>query len=128
MFGSDPLTIVHQQHGTLNDILKFAHVPRPFIGFERPQGTVGKAGNLLAVDWREAIDEHTRDQTDVPATLSQRGDRDRVGCQAIIEVGAETPFPDRIFQTRVRRQYDTNVALDRARLAQTLQDPKSTSL
>src|SRR3546814_17647162 len=85
--------------------------------------SVGKAGNLLAVDWREAIDEHTRDQTDVPATLSQRGDRDRVGCQAIIEVGAETPFPDRIFQKRVRRRYDTNVDLDRARIAQTLQHP-----
>src|SRR3546814_20928698 len=94
MFGSDPLTIVHQQHGTLNDILKFAHVPRPFIGFARPQGTVGKAGNLLAVDWREAIDEHTRDQTEVPATLSQRGDRARGGCKAMKSEGADTPCPD----------------------------------
>src|SRR3546814_20099324 len=89
--------------------------------------SVGKAGNLLAVDWREAIDEHTRDQTDVPATLSQRGDRDRVGCQAIIEVGAETPFSDRIFQTRVRRRYDTNVDLDSARIAQTLPQIGKTS-
>src|SRR3546814_13115145 len=92
MFGSDPLTIVHQQHGTLNDILKFAHVPRPFIGFERPQGTVGKAGNLLAVDWREAIDEHTRDQTDVPATLSQRGKGAGAGGRRLLEVGGERPF------------------------------------
>src|SRR5262249_10687292 len=112
-----------QDHGSLDDVLQLADVPRPIVGLQQVERLLvdgpERLAGLSAVALNEVFDQHQ----DVFPPLSERRHLDREYIEPIEQVRAEAPICHRRFQVTIRGGDDADVDVDRLPSPPPLESP-----
>lgn len=95
-----------------NDVLEFADVAGPAVGAELEAGGVAQAKAGLAELGGGEGDEVFGEGVDVGGAVAERGDFDREGAEAEVEVGAEAAFLDFAVEVAVGGGDDADVGFE----------------
>src|SRR4029453_16814729 len=99
-----------QHDGSFDDVLELADVPGPGVALEEPQGPFGDAGGVVPRA-RESAQEVAHQVGDVLATFAERRHRDLDDADAVVQVTAEPPGADRLFEIAVGRRDEADADL-----------------
>ena len=110
-----------EDHAALDDVLEFAHVPRPIVGREHFDCFLGDRADSLAKLASEAKDRVARQQRNVVAPFPQRRNVNGKHVHPIVQVGAEFLIGDQLSQIAIGGGDHTHIDMKRFRAADALE-------
>ena len=102
---------IRENHGSFDDVLEFADVARPAVAREPFQRVVRNGPHGLAEERAEVLEEVIAEQRDVVPPLPERRNREVHHVEAVVEVFAEPPVRDVLFEVSRCRGDHANVHL-----------------
>ena len=95
--------------GALNDVLEFAHIPRPVMGSQLTQDGLCQARGAAVHPLSALSDEMDRQLRNVFWAFTQRGNVKREDTESIVEIFTKATGFDFLFQVSIGRSEDSNV-------------------
>src|ERR1700751_471511 len=106
---------------TLNEVLQFAHVPRPSVSHQSLHCGWGNGLDISLHTSCVFLDVVPHEHGNIFLPLAQRRNKQRKYMQAVVEVTAELARLDHLLEVTMRGRNDAHIDLLRARAAQTLE-------